>query len=80
MSNKTLMRLVKLNKLSNAGFTYFCAQNVHCGKHAIHHYMEKQILSLNAHNIENGQLNREGKELPNYQKLVLNPYQGVLKA
>lgn len=25
MSNKTLMRLLKLNKISNAGFAHFCA-------------------------------------------------------
>lgn len=38
MSNKTLMGLVKLNKISNADFTYFCALNVLSQKHyAMHH-------------------------------------------
>lgn len=67
MPSKPLMKLVKLNKISNAGFTYFFAYNVLSQRHyAINLSTEKQILSVNTHSTGNGQLHREGRELLNY--------------
>lgn len=74
MSNKSLIRFVNLNRILNVIFPYFCIYNVLRQRRYITlQRMEKQLLSVNALSMENGQVHTECRMLLNYSKHVFHP-------